>query len=108
MTTKLTPIQISTIESALDYEHGTVRAYSGRNMYGKSCLGIVSDDPVKCLLVLALNLMDMDERDTLAMLVDTYNRQDSMGRSSSVIYFPNLAMDDPDEDDMDDEMDDDE
>jgi len=98
MTTKLTDEQISNIDSALN-GHGEVRAYSGRNMYGKSCLGIVSDDPVKCLLALALNLMDMDERDTLTMLVETWNRQDSMGRSATVTYFPNLAMDG--EDDMD-------
>lgn len=101
MTTKLTDEQISTIEQALPYEYGVVRAYSGRNMYGKSCLGIVSDDPVKCLLTLARNLMDMDEDDTLTMLVDTWNRQDSMGRNATVTYFPNLAMDD--DDDMDEE-----
>lgn len=95
---KLTDEQIHNIESALNGD-GEVRAYSGRNMYGKSCLGIVSDDPVKCLLALARNLMDMDERDTLTMLVDTWNRQDSMGRSATVTYFPNLAMDG--EDDMD-------
>ena len=98
MTTKLTQEQLDSIETALNGD-GEVRAYSGRNMYGKSCLGIVSDDPVKCLLALARNLMDMDERDTLTMLVDTWNRQDSMGRSATVTYFPNLAMDG--EDDMD-------
>lgn len=99
MTTQLTQEQLDNIESALNGD-GEVRAYSGRNMYGKSCLGIVSDDPVKCLLTLSRNLMDMDERDTLTMLVETWNRQDSMGRNATVTYFPNLAMDDTD-DDMD-------
>lgn len=101
MTTKLTDEQISNIETALNGD-GEIRAYSGRNMYGKSCLGIVSDDPVKCLLALARNLMDMDERDTLTMLVETWNRQDSMGRNATVTYFPNLAMDDDEDMDEDD------
>ena len=71
-------------------------------MYGKSCLGIVTDDPTKCMLVLARNLVITGEQDVLDMLASTWHRQDSMGRSSTVIYFPNLAMDD-DETDEDDQ-----
>lgn len=68
-------------------------------MYGKSCLGIVTENATETMLILARSLMEMDEQDVLDMLVDTWHRTDSMGRSSTVIYFPNLAMDETWEDD---------
>lgn len=70
-------------------------------MYGKRCLGIVTENATETMLILARSLMEMDERDTLDMLVDTWHRQDSMGRSSTVVYFPNLVWDDGETDEDD-------
>lgn len=100
MTTKLTDEQVSTIEQALS-DAGEIQPYSGRNMYGKRCLGIVTENATETMLILARSLMEMDERDTLDMLVDTWHRQDSMGRSSTVVYFPNLVWDDGETDEDD-------
>jgi len=96
----LTDDQLGTIEDALNGA-GEIRVYSGRAMYGSSCLGIVTENVTKTMLILARSLMEMDEQDTLSMLVDTSHRTDSMGRNSTVVYFPNLAMDDDETDEED-------
>lgn len=71
-------------------------------MYGKYCLGIVTVNATETMMILTRSLMEMDETDTLDMLMDTWHRQDSMGRDSTVVYFPNLLWDegDTDEDDQ--------
>lgn len=98
---KLTEEQMGTIQDALD-GIGEARPYSGRVMYGESCLGIVTDNPTRAILTLATNLVDMEERELLALLRDATAREDSMGRSV-VIYFPSLTVDDDEEDEDDEE-----
>jgi hypothetical protein len=90
--------QVGDVEAAVD-GLGTVTAYSGRNMYGTTCLGIVTDDPIKCAMTLAKNLLDMDERELLDALLNTWNRLDSMGKSNAVLYFPRLLMNDDESED---------
>jgi hypothetical protein len=93
---KLTEEQHKDIEYALN-GFGKVRPYSGRAMYGKSCLGIVTDTPTKAILTLAMNLAEMEENELLFMLRDAEGRQDSMGHRV-VLYFPSLEVDEEDED----------
>jgi hypothetical protein len=94
---KLTDEQIGNITNALD-GRGEPQPYSGRAMYGESCLGIVTDNPTRAILTLATNLAEMEEMELLALLRDATSREDSMGRSV-VIYFPSLTVDDDEEDD---------
>jgi len=100
MTTKLTDEQVSTIEQALS-DAGEIQPYSGRSMYGKRCLGIVTVNATETMMILTRSLMEMDETDTLDMLMDTWQKQDSMGRDSTVVYFPNLLWDEGDTDEDD-------
>ncbi|MGE4353513.1 MAG: hypothetical protein AB7D36_05465 [Oscillospiraceae bacterium] len=69
--------------------------YSGRNMYGKSCVGIVSEnDPVFVAMQLLAYLCDCygDENDLTAEgileMIGT-PRADSMGLGS-IVYFPKI------------------
>ena len=94
---KLTEEQMGTIQDALD-GIGEARPYSGRAMYGESCLGIVTHNATRSLLTLAKNLMDIGEGELLTTLRDATTREDSMGRDA-VIYFPSLTVDDDEEDD---------
>jgi len=48
-----------------------------------------------------VGLLRENEPDVLDMLVDTWHRQDSMGRSSTIVYFPNLVWDDGETDEDD-------
>lgn len=102
--TQLTDEQVGNLEIAVS-GLGTITAYSGRNMYGTTCLGIVSNDPIKCAMYLAKNLIEMDEVPLLRLLLETYNRQDNMGKSDTVVYYPRLLMADDEYDSDDDESD---
>lgn len=59
------------------YTEATLRInYSGRNMYGRSCFGIVADDPAEVI--------------ELAAIVGIRGAQtDSMGRST-IVYWPDF------------------
>lgn len=63
----------------------TVRSYSGRGMYGTSCIGIVTDD----MFMLGCAIGDINQGN-----IDLYGmpgmRQDSMGRST-IYYWPGLV-----------------
>jgi hypothetical protein len=73
--------------------------YSGRGMYGKTCVGIVTDAPIAYLAMgLGVILADMAEADDLFTVDDAlfewYDLQtatDSMGLST-ILYFPNLSV----------------
>ena len=93
---KLTQEQYGNIHDALN-GFGEARAYSGRAMYGKSCLGIVTDTPTRAIFTLATNLADMEENELLTMLRDAPSREDSMGHRV-VVYFPSLEVDEDEED----------
>jgi citrate lyase alpha subunit len=101
---KLTEEQVSNIENAVE-EYGEIQAYSGRAMYGSMCLGIVTSNVTECLLLLARNLMDMEERDLLSVLINATSRMDNMGRDL-IVYFPSIGVpdemwEDEDEDETD-------
>jgi hypothetical protein len=81
------------------YEDGNiqmeVRSYSGRGMYGKSCIGVVLDGTSAWTLALALadrNNGSMDLFDLDAP------REDDMGMSARIYYWPHLEWPEGEED----------
>ena len=73
------------LEKLADYFGFDVRSYSGRGMYGKTCLAIVGEGINLISLGYALGEMDRD--------IDKYDldnmRSDSMGLGM-VYYWPNI------------------
>lgn len=73
------------LEKLADYFGFDVRSYSGRGMYGKTCLAIVGEGISLISLGYALGEMDCD--------IDKYDldnmRSDSMGLGM-VYYWPNI------------------
>ena len=64
------------------------RRYSGRGMYGKQCVAVVTDDNP---MIIAANLMYCQDEETQGILlrIITSARSDSMGLST-VHYFPRV------------------
>jgi hypothetical protein len=89
MPTKLTQQQLDTIEEIAECQSLEVRSYSGRSMYGDSCLAIVMDSSE--LMRFAIDLHESDP-DTATLLADSQVRQDSMGRSSDIYYWPHIQL----------------
>jgi len=99
MTTTLTTTQVEDIRRLVsDIDDAELRSYSGRNMYGKQCLGI--------------DMESMTDAFRFALSVDTSDLIwalsrpvfDNMGRGI-IVYFPNVEAPEgiDDEDDEDDE-----
>lgn len=96
MTYQLSNWELETIKDNLDVnETGTIISYSGRFMYGKECLGIVTDDVPKAFLLLGSSLALQGGRahTLLGELSDTWIRRDSMAHDT-VVYFPNITLPD--------------
>ena len=70
------------------YNHELRDDYSGRRMYGDTCVGIVCDYPLEVLVELCQYLADNDIDDFHEYLSGV--RQDSMGMEN-IIYFPELG-----------------
>lgn len=88
------------IQSLVDFlieSEQNVRAYSGRGMYGKSCVGIVTDDlgeAVACVMDWAIEQVNdssesPEHLDTLRQRLRSMST-DSMGRDM-IVYFPRLS-----------------
>ena len=71
-------------------------AYSGRGMYGRTCFGIVTDDPISAVIQLTRTLMetcDIDPDDTVDLL-DALSEgacQDSMGLQA-IVYWSHISV----------------
>jgi hypothetical protein len=89
MPTVLTQQQVDTIEEVAWAMNVELRSYSGRSMYGDSCLAIVLDSSE--LMRFAIDLHKAD-RNTATLLADSQIRQDSMGRDSEIIYWPHIQL----------------
>jgi hypothetical protein len=61
--------------------------YSGRGMYGKTCIGFTADDIYAVADVLA-TVARKDEQ--LGECLRKHVRTDSMGRSRLIVYFPGV------------------
>ena len=65
------------------------RDYSGRGMYGAECLAVVTEDSA---FVFCANVMDEDNEEKRAEISNILHttREDSMGKSSVIFYWPRL------------------
>ena len=77
-----------------DQNFETRRDYSGRGMYGKECIGFVTDQPMMLAMALTAILIDLRSQDIEGVpeWSDLTVRTDNMGMSS-IIYFPNWRFD---------------
>jgi len=77
------------------YEYSFYPDYSGRGMFGQTCIGFVtdSDNPAKLmskLFFFALDVLDKGEfEDFREVFEDISVSSDSMGRGT-IVYFPGL------------------
>lgn len=99
----ITEDQVELILDALDsfgvkVDDDTIkRGYSGRVMFGKTCMGIVLDDDADVLkLGMALHKAFGDDDDTAERLADAA-RSDNLGRST-IYYFPGWNVEESDGD----------
>ena len=85
-------------EFANEYDCELRTHYSGRGMYGQSCIGFVTD---LSLFSLGLELALFLDGKNKTELIDTFSRarvnEDSMGLSS-ITYFPSIQAEEQDED----------
>lgn len=79
-------------EVASDHDWSVRTDYSGRCMYGRKCVGVVTDDPMQFCLELGIKIGA--QGDTSNQPTDI--RTDSMGRST-IVYFPDVQCDEEDE-----------
>jgi hypothetical protein len=94
--------ELDTLTDILNIDGNDIRTdYSGRGMYGNTCLGIVLGDGVTPIqvgvaLVEALTA-DSDDQDSVESAWQTANtiagraRMDSMGLGS-IVYFPGVTV----------------
>lgn len=71
-------------------DNGRMISYSGRFMYGRSCLGIAAEYPFNALAAILMFVVDHDS-DLAAMLATNTINHDSLGLST-VIYWPALSI----------------
>lgn len=95
--------QLEEVADRLDLEMGSdVRPdYSGRGMYGKTCVGVVTDSMggfVRFLLEVASEI-GLGSNDEIGDLADRTSR-DSMGLST-IYYWRGLTVEEDDDDDDD-------
>jgi len=95
---KLTAEQLEILTDAIDATGVEMRPYSGRGMYGQSCLGIVPNtDTARYFMHLAQVLIGDGQEETLDLLMGSPSREDSLGKNT-IVYFPTLLVEDEDED----------
>lgn len=77
----------------LEYIQGIRLDYSGRGMYGTTCLGIVCDSPLNTMLNLGYYLQEFQEDNDTVISMDLLGRarKDQMG-VSEIIYFPDFVI----------------
>lgn len=77
------------IQATEDACIGTVRSYSGRGMYGKTCVGLEVNTAGEAMEIAAWAVLnaDGDSRDVARMLGRA--REDSMGRGV-ILYWPTV------------------
>ncbi len=91
-----------TLQSVLQDIGYETRSYSGRNMYDRECLGVVTEDSIgtmfgAILRHVAEKRLHLRTVDEIAEGIEDI-RTDDMGRST-VVYFPSVAFEAPEETD---------
>ena len=99
------------IREACDRLGVTVRSYSGRSMYGRTCIGFEVNQGTSAAqfaFQLAYELMedDKDGREAAEELSSREWSQDSLGHDT-IVYVPGMAWDDSDDGEEDEEEEDD-
>jgi len=82
-----------------DNEYDFRENYSGRGMYGKSCIGFVSSDHpfnVAMKLVAYLRFEMGSDCELIDVFTNAGSCSDSMGRRE-IIYFPSIRIEEQDE-----------
>lgn len=93
------------LQSLLDNADVATRSYSGRAMYGRNCLGVVTDDLGAFMESLGEALLEQgddlnrDERFEITQGLKSA-RWDNMG-TDIIVYFPGVKYTDEDDDDSD-------
>lgn len=82
-----------------NFRKGSIRSYSGRGMYGRSCLGVVIDSfDIGKLIAHIIRNMDFAGDDTFDRreIADSFEEMcwDSMGYQT-VVYFKNVRYTEP-------------
>lgn len=94
---KLTAEQFEILTDAINATGVEAQPYSGRGMYGQSCLGIVPNtDTARYFMHLAQVLIGDGQEETLDLLMGSPSREDSLGKNT-IVYFPNLLVEDDEE-----------
>lgn len=93
----------SRLQDILESTVDGVRSYSGRGMYGRSCLGVETDD-VGDLFAAVLEELEGEEDTQDIQLAFKSMCTDSMGRAT-IVYFPAIPYVGNDDDDADGEHD---
>jgi hypothetical protein len=100
-------MKFSTLIQAIEDAGYEARSYSGRGMYGKSCVGVVCgrNESFALGVKIAMTLQASGEEDaesSVEALADLWVQTDSMGHDM-IVYFPGIAWEQQDEDEDEDE-----
>ncbi len=90
-------MEFSEIKDAFESAGLNVRSYSGRGMYGRSCLGVVTDKSgaaLVCEVIQELISGASDDSETVDKISDLCSElsdpsEDSMGLST-IVYWPDI------------------
>ncbi len=93
----------SKLQEILESTVDGVRSYSGRAMYGRSCLGVETND-IGDLFAAVLEEVEGDDDTREIQEAFRDMRTDAMGRGT-IVYFPNVPFVDEEEEDEDHEHD---
>lgn len=81
-----------TLVEAFESAGCDVRSYSGRGMYGRACLGVVTEEnPAAFAIGLAMGLLENYEKEEVAELLQVLDspETDSMG-NDTIVYWPRV------------------
>lgn len=97
MNNDLSDLLLEMIEVAPEHDQSIRLQYSGRGMYGITCIGISGNNPMAFFIDCAKELLERssDPAETALEYFDllSEHRTDSMGRGT-ILYFPKWSCDD--------------
>lgn len=87
----LTSSELETIQQvAYDLDIRVYEDYSGRSMFGRTCLGLVVSDHIGQVVRFFVRLGYLDEN-LQENLLDAQMRHDDLGMDT-IVYFPDVAV----------------
>jgi hypothetical protein len=92
MATTLNRDQLEIVRDFCDEKDISLRTdYSGRGMYGQTCIGFVTDDEMSLGMDLIIYLKDAGMDDVIDIFRNAGSQMDSMGLST-IVYFPSISV----------------